>query len=452
MQQGRSRSSGCGGQADRLLRERRERLDRQLHPAARERLHGVLDLGQRRNDSEHDQHHAQLHAERRHDLHHRDGPGLAQRRHDDRERQAPHRWCRRDRWRDRGGHLDDQRGGAFSGQLVKVSNSAAFTGTLLQLLGDSTTSGKILGISGAGLTTGRAIDVTLAAQYTGTGAVNVSAGAFGPTGTSGGTIFNVSASSNAQNTTANLEQLSAPLTQGRLLYMNTSATAYNGTGALTLDLQGSGGTGAGILVTGNATYAGKLIDLQRGGTSLVAIDNSSGLVSTVQIQLSGNFTQTGATTFSTGTSTVTLNGPVTLAANVGVTAAAGTGGLDFSLASGTFKTGSGAVSLNGDTTVTGTKFFTANGATTLNGSLTLGSASLQGGVIVSSAAGVVSAVAPGTSGNVLTSNGTTWVSQAASGGGGNALFGSAVDGTGGNCGTLTAATVTLTRDIYCTSL
>ncbi len=205
-------------------------------------------------------------------------------------------------------------------------------------------------------------------------------------------------------------------------------------------------------MTGNATYAGKLIDLQRGGTSLVAIDNSSGLVSTVQIQLSGNFTQTGATTFSTGTSTVTLNGPVTLAANVGVTAAAGTGGLDFSLASGTFKTGSGAVSLNGDTTVTGTKFFTANGATTLNGSLTLGSASLQGGVIVSSAAGVVSAVAPGTSGNVLTSNGTTWVSQAASGGGGNALFGSAVDGTGGNCGTLTAATVTLTRDIYCTSL
>jgi len=74
-------------------------------------------------------------------------------------------------------------------------------------------------------------------------------------------------------------------------------------------------------------------------------------------------TQTGVTNFSTGTGTVSLNGATTLAANKSLTAAAGTGALDFSLATGAFSTSTGAVSLNGSTTLAANKNFTATAGT-----------------------------------------------------------------------------------------
>ncbi|HEY4964701.1 MAG TPA: hypothetical protein VIH90_08495, partial [Candidatus Saccharimonadales bacterium] len=96
--------------------------------------------------------------------------------------------------------------------------------------------------------------------------------------------------------------------------------------------------------------------------------NTAGALSGVTgyAQASGNFLQSGAGTFGTGSGAVSLNGATTV-----------TG-------SNTFSTGTGVVSLNGNTTVTGSNTFSVGtGATLLGGTLGVaGLSSLNGGATI----------------------------------------------------------------------
>ena len=105
--------------------------------------------------------------------------------------------------------------------------------------------------------------------------------------------------------------------------------------------------------TGNISLNGSVVTniSQTGATTFSTGSGAVSLNGDVTVAANKNFTQSGTGTFSTGTGAVSLNGSTTLAANKNVTAAAGTGAFDFSAATGTFKTSTGAVSLNGDVTI-----------------------------------------------------------------------------------------------------
>jgi hypothetical protein len=69
------------------------------------------------------------------------------------------------------------------------------------------------------------------------------------------------------------------------------------------------------------------------------------------VNITGNVSQTGAKTLSTGTGAIALNGDVTLAANKNISSAAGTGAVDLSLMTGTIKTPAGAHTIGGPVTL-----------------------------------------------------------------------------------------------------
>jgi hypothetical protein len=280
--------------------------------------------------------------------------------------------------------LDITGSGAFQGlannaNLVRISSTGAFTGTLTRLAGNTTLSGTILGISATSLTLGKAIDVQLAATYAGTsantGAVNIGAGPFS------GNILAVVSGGDASTATTNLAKFQANATQGHIVDIAVTGAQYNGTGALFVDLTGTTGTptGTSIRVDTSAGYTGRFIDLALAGSSKFSVDptNVTTALNIVQtgattfstgtgnISLNGNIvtnvSQTGATTFSTGTGAVSLNGAVTLAAGKSLTSAGGVANFDFSASTGTFQTGSGAVTLNGNTTVANGKTLAIGG-------------------------------------------------------------------------------------------
>src|SRR5205807_2190158 len=95
-----------------------------------------------------------------------------------------------------------------------------------------------------------------------------------------------------------------------------------------------------------------------------------------------------------------------------------------------------------------------NGLTVSSGSLTVTPLN-SAGIVTNTAAGVLGSLlnSSGVNGNVLTLAGGVPVWQApAGGGGGNAIYGDGSDGTTSGLGCGTVATMTLTRDIYCSSL
>ena len=79
-----------------------------------------------------------------------------------------------------------------------------------------------------------------------------------------------------------------------------------------------------------AGFTGKFVDFQVIGTGTVFSIDGTGTLNASGIATTGNFTQTGAGTFSTGTGAVSLNGDVTLASGKNFTAAGGASAFDFS--------------------------------------------------------------------------------------------------------------------------
>ena len=157
------------------------------------------------------------------------------------------------------------------------------------------------------------------------------------------------------------------LATGDSVVLDLAATTLSGTAAhLTATTVNLGASGTTTLNIGSASAVAAV-----GGAFTVAGSTT----------LSGDFSQSGAKTFSTGTSAVSLNGDVTVAADKDITAAAGDGAFDFSAASGLFKTSTGAVTIGpGAVTVSGaaalsstlavTGASTFTGATAHNGGLT----------------------------------------------------------------------------------
>ncbi len=319
--------------------------------------------------------------------------------------------------------------GSFaSDNFVRIENSGTFTGTLVNLVANSTTSGTVLGISALSLTTGRAVDVQLAALYTGTsattGAVNVQAGAFT------GNIFSVSSIGTGQLASSNLANLTSQQLVGRLLYVNATG-AYAGAGAVEITLNPTAGTptGTALLVDAKSGFSGKFVDLQIIGTGSVWSVDATGAMTTGHITLTANsgITATAGTgafdfsaatgTFKTSTGANTLGGDTTLAANKSLSAAAGTGAFNFSAATGTFDTTTGIVTLRGNTVLDTGKslsaaggasnfdfsassgtFQTSTGANTLNGNTTVAT-----GKTLTASQGVTT----GTGTTLATGNGVT---------------------------------------------
>jgi len=167
------------------------------------------------------------------------------------------------------------------------------------------------------------------------------------------------------------------------LFLNNTGT-YAGTGLLYMNIGGTAGNGTGIAISANGTYVGAYLDLRRGGSSQFSIDPTNGVVTGLQVQLSGNFSQTGATTFSTGTGAVTLNGPVTVSGTN--TFATGTGNISLNgsivtnvIQTGAvnFSTGTGTVTLNGNTSVVSGKTVSVGGGTAIK-SIELGTCTQSG--------------------------------------------------------------------------
>lgn len=207
------------------------------------------------------------------------------------------------------------------------------------------------------------------------------------------------------------------LTTGNFDASTSSGTFATSTGTNTLngDTVISGtktfttGTGA-VSLNGATTVADSTAftvgSAGSGGTSTLYGNVVVGSTTTGQgasITLNGDFAQndvTGAAaTFSTGTSTISINGHTTVAANknlhmdsggsgtfqTGTGTATANGNLVISGAN-TFTTGSGAVTLAGDTAVSGTKTLTIGsagsaGATTLYGALTVGDTTTGGAAV-----------------------------------------------------------------------
>ena len=123
------------------------------------------------------------------------------------------------------------------------------------------------------------------------------------------------------------------------------------------------------------TVRGVTITIGTAADTTVSIaDDNWSITAAGVITTSGNISQTGATTFSTGTGAISLNGDVTIAATKGITKTAGGGNFDFSAGTGTFLTSTGANTLSGNVTIpTGKTFTVTDGAVNLGtGALALG--------------------------------------------------------------------------------
>ena len=87
------------------------------------------------------------------------------------------------------------------------------------------------------------------------------------------------------------------------------------------------GSASGTVVGINAAsgFAGDLVNYQVAGVSKFKVDASGNITSAGTSTSSGNFAQSGSSTFSTGTGAVSLNGDATIAAGKNLTLASGTG-------------------------------------------------------------------------------------------------------------------------------
>lgn len=228
------------------------------------------------------------------------------------------------------------------------------------------------------------------------------------------------------------------LSSGNFDASSSSGTFATSTGTNTLSgntvIAGSKtfGTGTGAVSLNGATTvadstAFTVGSAAAGGTSTfygnVVVGATGASNQAASLTLNGDFDQndvTGAaSTFSTGTSTIEINGHTTIAAakNLAMATGAGTfttgtgtatvnGNLVIS-GTNTFTTGSGAVTLAGNTAVTGTKTLTVGsagtaGATTLYGALTVGATSSGGAAVTTLNGNVVQQDVTGASVSTLT--------------------------------------------------
>lgn len=159
------------------------------------------------------------------------------------------------------------------------------------------------------------------------------------------------------------------------------------------------------------------------------------------ITTSGNFSQTGSTTFSTGTSTFTHNGAVVFASVA--TTASGTSSFDLSGGSGIFKTTTGAVTIgNGAVSVTGASTFSADitlsGNRTINGTGTITWTQSTTGTGTAGVGWTLTAGQGGVGANG-TDHATTPTVGATAAAGGTITDTAGKGGTGGNGGAYTGA-------------
>ncbi len=140
------------------------------------------------------------------------------------------------------------------------------------------------------------------------------------------------------------------------------SASSSGIAKFTVDSSGNTTLGGSLIIAGTTVLGGSLTTVNFGSAGLT----------TGAIDSSGNFSQTGATTFSTGTGAINLNGAVTAASTLTSTGAfTANGGItdtgNFAqTGSGTFSTGTGAISLNGDVTLASGKSLTTSGQLNLN--------------------------------------------------------------------------------------
>eukprot|EP00930_Biecheleria_cincta_P034691 TRINITY_DN23944_c0_g1_i1.p1 TRINITY_DN23944_c0_g1~~TRINITY_DN23944_c0_g1_i1.p1 ORF type:complete len:709 (-),score=94.58 TRINITY_DN23944_c0_g1_i1:200-2326(-) len=208
--------------------------------------------------------------------------------------------------------------------------------------------------------------------------ITLTSGAFDASQSSG--TFATSSGSNTLNGNTVISGTKTFATGTGAVTLNGATTVADST-AFTVGSAGSGGT---------STFYGNVVV------------GATGTGQGASVTLNGDFAQndvTGAAaTFSTGTSTISINGHTTVAAakNLHMASGAGTfqtgtgtatvnGNLVISGAN-TFTTGSGAVTLAGNTAVSGTKTLTVGtagtaGATTLYGALTVGDTGAGGAAV-----------------------------------------------------------------------
>ena len=147
------------------------------------------------------------------------------------------------------------------------------------------------------------------------------------------------------------------------------------------------GTGEAFVLNDTNGATNTSLDIQSGGVSKLTIDELGNLTT------AGNITQTGATTLSTGTGAISLNGATsvtgtnTFTVGTGATTLGGilgvTGVATFNndltqTGAHAFSTGTGAISLNGNTTLASGKTLTLTGSTQGSVLYTDGSANVVG--------------------------------------------------------------------------
>ena len=256
-----------------------------------------------------------------------------------------------------------------SGTLAVGANAITSTGTMS--VGAITTNGNF---SQTGTTT----------FSTGSGAVSLNGATTIATGGLTITSGTLAVGANAITSTGTMS-VGAITTNGN--FSQTGVTTFStGSGAVSLN-------GATTIATGGLTITS--------GTLAVGANaiTSTGTMSVGAITTNGNFSQTGVTTFSTGSGAVSLNGATTIATGgltitsgtlaVGANAITSTGTMSVGAITTngnfsqtgvtTFSTGSGAITLNGATTISNTNTLSVGGATTITGLLTANGGITMGG-------------------------------------------------------------------------
>ena len=153
------------------------------------------------------------------------------------------------------------------------------------------------------------------------------------------------------------------LTVGKLTYLIGNLSIGKTTNSYALDLNGnfnqSGATtfstGTGAITLAGAVTASAGITIPSGQT----LTNTGGISGAGSISTSGNFTQSGATTFSTGTGAITLAGAVTASAGISTNNAninAGTG----TITSGSVTCGKINASISASSSVNNFTYFNSN--------------------------------------------------------------------------------------------
>lgn len=286
----------------------------------------------------------------------------------------------------RGGAVTAQTGDYNAGQITNTPAgsiaASSVQGALNELDTEKLGTGLASGLVFVGNGSGQAAGVALSGDATlsNSGVVTVANGAITSAKIADGTIAFADLASNSCSNGQTIKYngsawVCAADSDTALAIGGLDAETKSANGAVissgTLYLQSADGSNPGLVTAGTQTLGGA--KTFSGNTTFT-----------------GSVSQTGSGTFSTGTGTVSLNGNASLAANRTLSALAGTGAFDMSLATGTFKTSTGANTLSGDTTIAANKnlaaasgtgsvdfsaasgtFKTTTGMTTVGGNLTV---------------------------------------------------------------------------------